>query len=68
MLRYENDVQVFWDYEFVIVRYDLMSFDACCGWDLIYVFDTCCGWNLSYANCLRKWHVELFMFYEESMY
>jgi hypothetical protein len=24
--------------------------------------------NLSYANCLRKWHVELFMFYEESMY
>jgi len=32
----------------------LMSFDACCGCDLIYVFDTCCGWNLSYANCLRK--------------
>jgi len=24
--------------------------------------------NLSYANCLRKWHVKPFMFYEESMW
>jgi hypothetical protein len=56
-LRYKNDVQVI----------QIVSFDAYCGWDLIYVFDAYCGWNLSYTNCLRKWHVDVFMFYEEIM-
>jgi hypothetical protein len=34
---------------------------------LSYVLMLAAVGNLSYANCLKKWHVELFMFYELSM-
>jgi len=36
-------------------------------WIDLKCLSVCCGWDLNYANCLRTCHVELFMFYEESM-
>jgi hypothetical protein len=40
MLRYINDVQVFWDYEFENMIWDVF-------W---WVFNAWCGWDLNYAN------------------
>jgi hypothetical protein len=52
---------------FGVLRYDLKCIIVCCSWNFKLCFDACCGWKFSYVNYLRKWHVELFIFYKESM-
>jgi hypothetical protein len=48
-----------------MLRYDLMSFNACCGWGFRLYFDACYSWDLNYANCF--WEIDMLdclLFYE----